>query len=412
MANAGKTVYVELVAQTKKFNAGMQQANKGLGKLRATVGAASGAILALGAVALRSISNEISEMSKELDTLAKTAKALDVSFAFLEDMQFVFKRLGGDGGPATLSKMFKSLEKAAGEAASGSKEYVDTFATLGLDAQAFADLKPEEQVLAVHRAWQSSNKTTEQAAAMGDLLGRGWINNRAVFAASSAEFEELIAKRRELGGFTAEAGALAEQFEDVKTNTEQSIRALKNDIFLALAPTFKESAEQLSKFVSWLVKTGHAGTVVQAVVLGITVAMGAAAMALVALLVPLAVAAAPFLAIGAAVTAAIAGIGTLIYYWDDLKRSIRDFGDVAGPILDKVTNFGGEVLSFLGLGDNSAMAESSAAPARSRGRANSGQGPAAAPTVNNYYSIEGQTAEQMQRNADRRTNAQLRGGRR
>jgi hypothetical protein len=359
---AAKLVYVELVAQTKKFAAGMKKADGALAKVKKSVALVSAAILAIGAIAIRGLIRELGNLSVELDNLAKTAKGLGVSFNFLEDMQFVFKRLGGKGGTEPMKKMFKTLNKATSEAASGSKEYVDVFKDLGVNQNEFIKLKPEAQILALHKAFQNSAKGTKEMAAMGDLLGRGFTANMPVFAATTDEFIELIELRRELGGFTEESGKLGEAYEDVKANIGQVKRALKDEVFKTFAPIMIKMGKATQEFFQWLDKTG---LTVPILTTGLTVLvslMGLAAAAGIAL----AVAFIPISAVAVAITAAITGmtlaIGTVIYYWDDLLISIRDFGDVAGPILDKITSFGGEVLAVLGFGDDELRARNAAAP--------------------------------------------------
>jgi len=351
MSVAGKTVYIELVAQTKRFNAGMKKAEKGLARVKKAVGLVSAAIILVGVVALRAMSKQINEMSGELDKMAKAAKGLDVSFAFLEDVQFAFKRLGGDGGVATMTKMFKSLEKATAEAMSGSKEYTDLFDLLNINAKEFGELKQEEMVIALHRAWSKSNKTTEQAAAMGDILGRGWNKNRAVFAASTDEVLRLIDEGRKLGGFTADAGALAETLEDVKTNIEQAKRGLSNQIFLAVGPMFLDMARATQDFYTWLQKTGQMGNIFKGVMITLTAAILAAAGALIVMAAAFAGPAllAGFAAFGVFFGIAIAiggAIAVITAHTDDLARSL----EYVGIKMDKIRDFGGEVLGVLGFG--------------------------------------------------------------
>jgi len=395
MAGAAKVVYVQIVAQTKRFNAGMKKAEKGLARVKKAVGLVSAAVLVIGAVALHAVSRKINEISKELDSMAKAAKGLEVSFAFLEDVQFVFKRLGGDGSVGTMTKMFKSLEKATAEAMSGSKEYTDLFDLLNINAQEFGELKQEEKVLAIHRAWSKSNKTTEQAAAMGDILGRGWNKNRAVFAASSEEFTALIDKRRELGGLTAEGGALAETFEDVKANVEQAKRGISDQVFKAIGPTFIKAAEGAEKFFVWLQKTGMMGPIVASGVFLIATAMGAAATAGIALMIAIAPISLTMLAISGAVVAVGAGLATLAIYWDDLGIAIRDFGDVSGPIMDKLTEFGGQVLGFMGFGSDKQHADSMGrAPTKGRSAFGGGAASTSSTTVN--VDARGMTPAQVQ----------------
>jgi len=407
---AAKTVYVELVAQTKKFNAGLKKADKGLSRTQKMVGGVSAAVIALGAVALRQVSREINAISAELDELAKTARALNTDFNFFEDLQFVMKRLGATGGVGVIKKTMLAVSKATAEAASGSAEYVDEFKALNIPVKEFIKLDPEAQFLALQNAYSTSAQGAREQNALQIIAGRGAKALLNVFAAQSEEVVGLIQQRRKLGGFSEEAGNLAEEFEDVKTNVEQVKRGLKDQLFLSLAPTFIAASKGMQRFVTWLREAGLVGPVVKGTIAAIVVAMGAATAASISLTVALLPISLAAVAIGAAIGGLIVGIGTLIVYWDDLKIAIRDFGDVAGPILDKVTAFGGEIFRVLGFGDDSSAARAAAAPAPVPAGISTSS--VANTTVVQNYNISGMTAEQMESKARREAGAASRGKRR
>lgn len=411
---AGKVVYVELVAQVKKFNAGMKKADAALAKTKRAVGLVSAAIVAVGVIAFRQMGKAIGKISQELDELSKTARALDSDFKFFEDMQFVFKRLGATGGVGALKKTMLAVSKAAGEAATGSAEYVDEFKVLNLNVEKFNKLSPEARILALQDAYSKSNKSVSEQNALQIIAGRGAKQLLNFFSATTDEVDKLIEKRRELGGFTEEAGSLAESFEDVKANTEQAVRALKNEIFLTVGPAFKRAAETTQEFVIWLRETGLVGPVVVGFFSVLAGVMAVATAAMVALAIATLPISATMLAVGAAITGVSLAVGAMALYWDELAESIEYVLEKFN-LLDGAMKFGGQVLDFFGInpGTEGTPAGSRLAPSKVAPSAASLTAPQSvsnASIVNNY-SISGQTAEQMQREANRRTDAQRRGSR-
>ncbi len=410
MAGAAKTVYIELIARTKKFNAGLKNVDKKLSKTQKAVGAVSAAILAVGVLAIRGLVKELGELSIELDAMIKTSRGLGVSFEFLEDMQFVFARLGGDGSPEAINKMLIILAKATSDAADGMQLYVDEFEKLGINVDEFVKLRPEAQLFALKIAYGKTAKETKHLAAMGNILGRGFKKNLPVFAESTDEFIRLIGVRRELGGFTRDAALLAEVYDDLGVDIDQVARGMKNEIFISFGPTMIKIGEAAKSLSIWLRETGLAVPLLVTLFTVLATAMGFAAVASVALMLALTPISLLSLAITAAVVAMGLGIGTLIVYWDDLLISIRDFGDVAGPILDKITAFGGEVLGVLGFGSAGDVSNNAPAPIKIRGHAGR-TGTTSQTIINNNYA-PGQTPAQQRAEAKRQEQAALAGKRR
>lgn len=398
---AAKTVYVELVAQTKKFNQGMQKAEKRLGRSKKAVAALSGAMLAVGAVAARKLVNELSLISVELDSVAKTARGLGVEFSFLEDVQFVAKRLGSDAGLGTIQKTMLAVAKNASYASQGLETYTREFEALGINVEEFLKLDQTEQLLSLRDAFAQGAKGPRELAALTVLAGRGAKSMLNFFEAGREEFEGLIKERRALGGFTAEAGKLAEEMEDVKVNIEQVKRGLKDAVFRTFGPTLLEWYKGTQKFVIALRDAGLTVPIMKGLVAVIGVGMVSAMTALTAVTVTWVAAMAPVAftvgAVAAGITGLAAGIYTLVTRWDELTESVRWFLDNVTK-LDGITNFGGEVLRFLGFGDDGAAANRAAAPAPVPAGLSSGNSTTNnSSTTNNYYVTGNSTVEKSLR---------------
>ena len=413
MAGAAKTVYVELIARTKKFNSGLKKADKTLSKTRKGVAAVSAAILAVGAVAIRALVKELSELSKELDNMAKTSKGLGVSFEFLEDMQFVFKRLGGEAGPAQMVKLIGKLGDAATGASQGLMTYVREFENLGINTEEFLKLKPEAQLLALHIAYGKSAKSTQDMASMSLILGRSFKKNISVFAESTDEFVRLIELRRDLGGLSAESGKLAETFEDLKVNISQVTRDLKDEVFKQFAPTMIAMTAATEAFWKDLNRTGNAAEFVNGAMKVFATVMGAAAVAAIAVGIATFPVLGIFLLATAAITGLVLGLGTLITRWDELKTSVVDFFKSYNTMSrDFWEGFGGEVLQVLGFGDAGSAANRAGAGPATIPRPPVSTGDVTTQTIINNNYAPGQTPAQQRAEAKRQEQAALAGKRR
>jgi hypothetical protein len=412
---AAKTVYVELVAQTKKFNAGLAKAEKRLGKTKAAVAAVSTAILAVGAVALRSLVRELENTAAELDEMGDAAKALQTKFAFLEDLQFIAKRLGSDeAGLGVIRNTMLAIDKAASEAASGSKQYTDEFAKLGLNAKEFIKLDPETRFLALRDAFAQSAKGAEELAALQIIAGRGAKGLLNVFGATREEFADLIKQRRAFGGFTEEGAELAGTLDDVWKNLDQIKRGLKDEVFRAFGPVLLEWYQGAQKFVLWLRETGYLVPILKVAVVGLVAVMAGALAALIAVGAALAPAAllasaSAFGAIAVAVGAVGTALAVAVSYGKELINSIDYVFEKFRELKD---NFGGTVLKNLGFGGDASMAERAAWTTSAPVPSNLAGAGGNSTVIQNNISVEGQTAEQMQSDLRRRNDAQRRGKRR
>ncbi len=199
-----------------------------------------------GVFGARALARGFVQTGENLDRIAKLARGVGTTVERLQDMEFALDRLGGD--PGSVRNMVVALNKALGDAQTGSKEYVDSFKDIGVNFQELAGLDPVDQFQRIRDAMMEAEGSARSIAGASIVLGRGFKGNLPVFKATSEEWQDLIRQRRELGGFTQDQANLGEKLQDVRRDFKQVNDALKGQAFAAVAP-------DVIQFIKWLTET-------------------------------------------------------------------------------------------------------------------------------------------------------------
>lgn len=422
---AGKVVYVELVAQVKRFNQGMKKAESGLARVRKAALLVSTAILAIGGLALRELSRSFDDMTEKLDTLGKTAKKTGLQVEAIQDFGFAIERSGGNAN--SLNKAFQTMLYATGQAKIGLKSYQDAFASINIDHKRFAKLKPEEQFLAIMDGLRNADDETRAFAAQTLLGGRVVKDWAAALRLTREEFNALIKESQAIGNVTKPITDNAEALDDLNTSLAKAKEFLKANVWNEFAKVLipiKERAVEFWKALSDEKRMMIVKGVIAAII-GLFAVMGLALVGIVAAAGPFLVVGAKVLAFGVALGALFYNIGlgiyTVIDNIDDLGRSFQWLGD---QIKEAVGGFGGKVLKFFGFDTDDISgfestdrpglgpASRASAPAPVSPSSVSTSSPEQNYTSNHYYQVSGMTAEQLDRRARANEDATRRGSRR
>lgn len=285
----------------------------------------------VGVFGARAIFRGLQNTANELDRLAKLARGLGLTAQELQQIEFTLDRLGGD--PASIRNLFVSLNKALGEAETGSKEYVDSFLQIGVNFRDLGKLKPVEQFLLIRDAMEAAGGSAQSVAGASIVLGRGFKSNLPVFKATAAEVRALIAEQQQLGGFTDAQADLGEKVADTQRNLEQVKKTLQGKLFEVLGPGIIEATEGLTRLISNLREADQLGAVLAVGGFGVMIA---AIAVLVGAIGGIAT------AIAVAFLATAAGVATMIAHWAEFKQAIdvilSPLGQV-GQILAEIAKF-------------------------------------------------------------------------
>jgi len=304
---ATKTVYVELVAQTKKLTDGLKKADRQIGRttqgLKKMVGALAGVFAA------RKIAQVVKGTILDADELIKMARATGLSATEYERLAFVLKKLGAT--PTTLKQGLGDLQLRLGDVG---KLYDKFFRQIGLDPDKLRNTSPAQQIELVLSALTKVENQAQRAAIAGRVLGEESSRQllKVINAGATAIEDAAHGFIPSLAG--KEQEDQIEAMVDATTDLAQAWKAFKTQVILSAGP------EAMGKLIDQMSKLGEmvGGAVKNQDTLKLAwVGMGTAA---VAALAAIAAALGP---VGVAVAAIAAGITTIAVYWDDLGDAIK-----------------------------------------------------------------------------------------
>jgi hypothetical protein len=340
MAGAAKLVYVELVAQTKKFNAGLKKADKGLAGMGKAVAAVSAAVIGLGVVMAKSFDKFLDKTANRLDTIGKKAAGLNVPPSFLRELEHAFGIIAGEKVDPV--KSLTKIQEDIGEAALGTKTYSDAFLLLGMSYKDVENLKPEEQYLAIIFALQQMDDVNARAVAGNRLLGRSYKKLLPVIEDNTGALEAQLQEAKALGRTPDSVYDLAAAWNDVNAAIQFVKDALGDAIFAEFGAQIVEWKTQAVEWWKGLADEEKAA-LIEKIITGIKVAMVAVGAAMAIAAGVLLVLAAPLIVIAAKVALVIAGIaaiGSAIYVmWRDSGKIIDEMKAAFAGLVDLLPDF-------------------------------------------------------------------------
>jgi hypothetical protein len=263
MAQDTRSLTVNLIANSRRFGRGIQNASKRFKKFGAAIAtrakqmAASMAVVgtavaAMGAAFVRA-------GLRSVDALAKTARMLGTSIDDLQGFRAAAAQAGVD------TKMFdtalRRMTRRVSEAAQGSGEAKNAIRELGLDAQRLNQMTPTEQLLEFADAFQHVESQADrvrlgfklfdsEGVALINLLDQGseTIRNTA---------DEMIRLRGSLSEVDA---AGVERANDAMGKLWDIAQGLQQQLAIRLAPTLEALA---NASIVWIDSMGGAGAVIE-----------------------------------------------------------------------------------------------------------------------------------------------------
>lgn len=249
MASDRAQILITAIDQTRQAFASVKSglenitsAAKSVNGLLASMGAALsvGALVAAGKAALDTA-----------DNLAKLSQKTGISVESLSLLKPIAEQSG-----VSLEGLAKGMQKLATamvEAASGSKEQVETFSRLGVSVKdAAGQLRPTEEVLLdLADAFAAMPDGAEKSALAVKLFGKSGVELIPFLNQGRAGIEQLKQKFKELGleisGDTARA---AEKFNDTLDTVKQALSGIAMRIAEAALPALQRLADALVALAS------------------------------------------------------------------------------------------------------------------------------------------------------------------
>ena len=222
--------------QMKRMAKSSQSAAKTLKLFGAAV---AGAFVLQGA---RSLVSTIRATREEMDKMAKSASAINVSVTALSDLSHVASLAGVNS--AQLTKGMTTLTKNIGEAERGMKTYADALTKIGLTSADLINLSPDEQFKRVGSALAGVANTTDRVNAAYNLMGRNGVALLNMMKDGNEAFNEQIEFARKLRGALNDIDyKKVEMANDALSNTARLYDSSAKLLTAAVAPVIQHINE-------------------------------------------------------------------------------------------------------------------------------------------------------------------------
>jgi hypothetical protein len=203
-----------------------------------------------GMFAVSKLTGAVRGAMQSIDDLAKSSDRLGIA---TEDLQ-AFNLAADLAGISaeSLTTAFRFSQRALSEAASGAKAYSDSFAMLGLDAAALAQMKAADQFTAIVTALQQVTNQADRTRLAMDIFGRSGNQllsmNPDAIASAAKDLE------RWGGAISRLDAAKVEAANDAITRTKASLSLVWSEIAIRVAPAIELAADKLTSLIAWF---GH-----------------------------------------------------------------------------------------------------------------------------------------------------------
>jgi hypothetical protein len=323
-----KTVYVELVAETKRLNDGIRRADSQIKGF--TTGIRRAGLALAGIFSARAMFRSFKGTILDKERLIDTANALGIATGEYEKLAYVIET-DLNAAVGTTDRAIRTLQSHLGQA---SKENKKLFAEFGLDQKEIGRLSPSEQMMTVLRALSQIDDQAKKTSLTRRLFGRGAsaeimkVLNAGTEAIDKAnetfkQFGTTFASKEEEQRFKR----MGDQFDKVETIWDR----LKSKVTLGLLTDQNiRKVEEFSDKIAGVVKNVD---MEKASWVALSGAVAAAAAAMISALGPF----------GIMVGAIAAATVTIVKNWEDLKRSVQwvneKFGSFSKSIPQRAMDF-------------------------------------------------------------------------
>ncbi len=245
-----------IVEGLSSFESGMARAKGAMTGLKNTIAshsraiglamtAAGGAILAAGAMAVKTYA----EMG---DEIAKVAKRTGMSTEFISEWRHVAELSGTN--IEVVEMAIKRMSIAIVDATTGLGESSDAFWALGLSVSDLMAMSPEQQFNTIADALSRVESETVQASLAQQLFGRMGTQLLPAIEMGSEALAEMRQEAHDLGiVFDAEGAAKAEAMADAMKNLTASITGLMFEAAIPLINVLKPLLLEITRVIKGII---------------------------------------------------------------------------------------------------------------------------------------------------------------
>ena len=182
-----------VITATDRTQSALNSAQRGLGGLQKSAVAASSALKsAFGVIGVAAVGAFVVRVSQAADQLQDLADNIGVGASSLSTLKLAAAMAGTSLDAVALA--MQKMSQTIGDAASGSKQAQQAFATLGINVREIANLRPDEAFARVVDAISRIENPYRRAAAAQDIFGKGAKDLQAFLKEGSAALTESRAQ--------------------------------------------------------------------------------------------------------------------------------------------------------------------------------------------------------------------------
>ena len=305
--------FVEITTKNKGLEAGLARAQKSLANMGAGVQAVGTKLLAAGAAGTGALLATLAVFSSQGDQLQKMAIRTGIAVESLSELAYAAQQSGSSIG--ALEKGVRKLQQNIADAAKGTGEAKDAFAELGISVGAIASMSPEAQFLAITDKLSKVTDASKRAALAMDIFGKAGAELIPLLADGNQGIEALRKRAKALGltMSTDSANSAAEftdRFAELKNQVTKTAFEIGASIFPALKGIIDRTQKVMAAIIAWVQSNREAVVSALQIAAGVTVA-GAA-----------------LIGLGIALKAAATGIGVMLIAMAAVKASIAALGTI------------------------------------------------------------------------------------
>lgn len=188
----------------------------------------------------------VNSAAKAGDRIDKLSQQLGLSREGFQEWDFILSQSGTS--VESLKQGMKTLIRSVDDLTLGTGVGAEAFQRLGIELEDIQGLTQEEIFEKVVTELQKMEEGTEKAALAQDLLGRSGQELMPLLNAEAGSVEELKNKAQELGLVLGDDAVDASvKFTDTVDQLKRSFGTIKNELGVALMPTFQKFADLIIK---------------------------------------------------------------------------------------------------------------------------------------------------------------------
>lgn len=359
-AAAGDAAAKKLKDTIDKTDMSAEKLAENFVKMAKNAGAALAAVFSLGA-----LKTLVNDTAAHTTAIALQARALGMSTESLSSYQAAIISMGGtaEQATATIGKLRDGFIEVARFGTMGVSPLTMAFQSLGASAQTMHEAIKDPTIALSAIADRFAQLGHTQQLFLGQKMGldQGTI---ALLAQGRQRFDEIIAKQKELHAVTEEQARASMKYTIAQKELGLTYEGIKRQIAQELLPAFTWITSGLDRIITYFnehkavaIATFTAiGIVIGAVLLPPLVSATAAMWALIA---PVLLAAAPFIALGAAIGLVVddiekfmhgqnSMIGEIVTRWPVIGQTARAVAEIVQMSWQLMLSKGREFFTWLG----------------------------------------------------------------